>query len=115
MSKRSPITTHILDVSSGKPAANVICKLERQNAQFQWEKIGEGVTNSDGRIETLLSTPLVKGSYRIEFETKPYFEQKKISTFYPSVIVQFEVTEPGEHYHVPLLLSPYGYSTYRGS
>jgi 5-hydroxyisourate hydrolase len=115
MSKRSPITTHILDVSVGKPAANVSCKLEKQNTQLQWEKIGEGVTNSDGRIENLLSTPLTKGIYRLEFLTKPYFEQRKISSFYPSVTVQFEITSTDEHYHVPLLLSPYGYSTYRGS
>jgi len=115
MSKRSPITTHILDVSAGKPAANVACKLEKQNAQLQWEKIGEGVTNSDGRIEGLLSTALVKGIYRLEFLTKPYFEQRKLTTFYPSVTVHFEVNSPDEHYHVPLLLSPYGYSTYRGS
>ncbi|MBM4303159.1 MAG: hydroxyisourate hydrolase [Deltaproteobacteria bacterium] len=115
MSKRSPITTHILDVSAGKPAANVSCKLEKQNAQLHWEKIGEGVTNSDGRIENLLSTPLLKGVYRLEFLTKAYFEQRKLTSFYPAVTVHFEVTSPDEHYHVPLLLSPYGYSTYRGS
>ena len=109
------ISSHILDTNLGKPAANVSCKLEKQNAQQQWEKIGEGVTNLDGRVENLLSSPLVKGIYRLEFLTKPYFEQKKINSFYPSVTVCFEVTAPDEHYHVPLLLSPYGYSTYRGS
>ncbi len=115
MNKLSPITTHVLDVSCGKPAANISCKLERLNSQSQWEKIGEGVTNQDGRVDTLLSSPINKGIYRIEFLTKPYFEQKKTNSFYPSVTVHFEIVSPEEHYHVPLLLSPYGYSTYRGS
>jgi 5-hydroxyisourate hydrolase len=115
MSKRSPITTHILDVSAGKPAANVICKLERQNSSSEWEKIAEGMTNQEGRIENLVSGSISKGIYRLEFLTKVYFDQKKINSFYPSITIQFEVTVPEEHYHVPLLLSPYGYSTYRGS
>ena len=115
MSKRSPITTHVLDVSLGKPASNILCKLRRLNSQNKWEKISEGITNQDGRVEDLLSTALTKGTYRLEFLTGPYFENRKVSTFYPSVNIIFEVTAPEEHYHVPLLLSPFGYSTYRGS
>ena len=115
MSKRSPITSHILDVSSGKPAANVSVKIEKQNSQSGWDKLGEGVTNSDGRIETLITGPVTQGVYRLEFMTKSYFDQRKIKSFYPSVTVVFEIASVDEHYHVPLLLSPYGYSTYRGS
>ncbi len=117
MNKRSPITSHVLDVSLGKPATNLSCRCEKWNAQTsppQWEKVGEGVTNEDGRVETLHSSELVPGLYRIEFLTGSYFENRKISTFYPSVTVGFEVVNAKEHYHVPLLLSPYGYSTYRG-
>ncbi len=115
MNKRSPITTHILDISLGKPAADVSCKLERQTTKSDWEKLGEGMTNADGRQENLFSGPLTSGVYRLEFFTKPYFERKQTKSFYSSVTVTFEVTATEEHYHVPLLLSPFGYSTYRGS
>ncbi|NBX93347.1 MAG: hydroxyisourate hydrolase [Proteobacteria bacterium] len=115
MNKRSPITTHVLDVSSGRPASGLRCILERQNSQGTWDKLGESSTNEDGRIEDWWSGPIQGGVYRIEFFTQAYFEAKKISTFYPSVLVQFEITELNQHYHVPLLLSPFGYSTYRGS
>jgi len=115
MNKRSPITTHILDVSLGKPATGVSCKLEKCTGENRWEAIGNGITNQDGRVEGLFNGALTVGLYRIEFLTKPYFEQRKVRSFYPSVTVTFEVLEPTEHYHVPLLLSPFGFSTYRGS
>jgi len=115
MSKRSPITTHILDVSQGKPASGVSCKLEKLDEKQRWIPLGTGVTNSDGRVENLLNDSLSPGIYRIEFLTKPYFDQKKIRSFYPNVMIQFEVLDAQEHYHVPLLLSPFGFSTYRGS
>lgn len=115
MNKRSPITTHILDVSLGKPASGVSCRLERLETANTWSEVGKGLTNADGRVDTLMAEPLTKGIYRIEFVTKPYFEQKKTRSFYPSVTVQFEVVNESEHYHVPLLLSPFGFSTYRGS
>lgn len=115
MNKRSPVTTHILDVSLGKPASGVSCRLEKLDEKNHWSEIGTGTTNQDGRVENLLAGPLTKGIYRIEFFTKAYFEQRKLKSFYPSVVVHFEVSEPTEHYHVPLLLSPFGFSTYRGS
>lgn len=115
MSQRSPITTHVLDVSLGKPAAKLLCKLRMLNSENKWEKVAQGMTNQDGRIENLISGALKKGTYRLEFMTGAYFQNRKVDTFYPSVTVIFEVADPKEHYHVPLLLSPYGYSTYRGS
>lgn len=115
MSKRSPITTHILDVSRGKPASGITCKLEKLEEKKGWVPLGSGITNSDGRLENLLSDSLSPGIYRIEFLTKAYFEQQKTRTFYPAINIQFEVCDAQEHYHVPLLLSPFGFSTYRGS
>ena len=115
MSKRSPITTHVLDVSLGSPAKDIRCQLNRLNSQSRWDKISEGVTNQDGRIETLLGGELQIGIYRLDFMTRAYFESRNLASFYPSVSITFEVTATDQHYHVPLLLSPYGYSTYRGS
>lgn len=115
MSKRSPITTHVLDVSRGKPASGIECKLEKLDEKKGWIPSGTGTTNSDGRVESLLSESLSPGIYRIEFLTKAYFDQQKTRSFYPAVNIQFEVSDAQEHYHVPLLLSPFGFSTYRGS
>ncbi len=112
---QNPLTTHVLDTRSGKPAAGLPVTLEKQ-LESAFVPIGQGVTNSDGR----LSEPLVQGDweagvYRITFDTKSYFASENIQGFYPTVKVVFEVTEPETHHHVPLLLSPFGYSTYRGS
>ncbi len=107
----SPITTHVLDVSLGRPAAGVPVVLESGG-----KELGRGVTDADGRLKTLLGdAPLAAGVYRLTFDTDAYFKALKTDSFYPSVSVTFEVRKPGEHYHVPLLLSPFGYSTYRGS
>jgi len=107
MKERSPITTHILDMAKGKPAAGVPVTLDILDGK-NWKTLGQGMTNADGRVEDLLpkSAPLATGIYRLTFETK---------SFYPQVAIQFQVTSETEHYHIPLLLSPYGYSTYRGS
>ena len=111
----SPITTHILDTAVGKPAAGVPVSLSLMTAGG-WETVGEGVTNSDGRITDLLAADGLKvGTYRIVFETGPYFAASGQTGFYPFVPVVFVITEADQHYHVPLLLNPYGYSTYRGS
>lgn len=111
----SPITTHVLDTARGQPAAGIAVLLEQCDGS--WREIGRGVTDADGRCRTLLldSHTLAAGQYRLTFETRPYFEAQRVSAFYPAVSVLFEVREPGQHYHVPLLLSPFGYSTYRGS
>ncbi len=114
---RSPITTHVLDVSRGRPAAGVPVKLERSLPDGGWEPLGQGETDQDGRASQLLPAgcSLKKGSYRISFDTAAYWGALKSRGFYPAVAVVFFVESESERYHVPLLLSPFGYSTYRGS
>jgi len=113
---RSPITIHVLDTSRGKPAAGVAVMLEQADGQ-EWRELAKGKTDGDGRIEMLLpkGKPVVAGIYRVTFESGAYFAESKTKTLYPRITVLFEVTDPKEHYHIPLLLSPFGYSTYRGS
>jgi 5-hydroxyisourate hydrolase len=112
----SQITTHVLDTALGKPAANVPVVLEFQTASGEWKKLGESATDADGRLKDLLpAKTLEAGKYRLAFDTSVYFAAHGVKAFYPEVIVTFEVKNPLEHYHVPLLLSAYGYSTYRGS
>ena len=111
----SQITTHILDTTKGKPAAGVPITLLRQ-AGDKWQEIARGVTNSDGRIADLLpkEKQLEMGAYKMKFDTQEYFTQDSTINFYPFVEIVFNVAG-NEHYHVPLLLNPFGYSTYRGS
>jgi 5-hydroxyisourate hydrolase len=111
----SPITTHVLDVSKGKPAAGVPVILERKKSDATWENLSARLTDQDGRVKDLCDKALTAGIYRITFDSGAYFAALKIASFYPSVTVLFEITAPTEHHHVPLLLSPFGYSTYRGS
>lgn len=120
----SQITTHVLDTSLGRPAVGVPIHLYQQvenesdnSAEKKWEKMGCGITNSDGRIAKLLDSdlPLPAGVYRVHFDIKRYFATAQQKAFYPYVDVVFELGDGGEHYHIPLLLSPFGYSTYRGS
>jgi 5-hydroxyisourate hydrolase len=112
---KSPITTHILDVSLGKPAANVAVRLSRAEGSA-FAEIAHGVTDADGRVTTLLAPgALTKGMYRLSFDVGAYFTASQRSSFYPHVDVVFVVESPEQHHHVPLLLSPFGYSTYRGS
>jgi len=112
----SPITTHVLDTSKGKPAQGVHIILEKPNADGTWTVLGKGQTNADGRLPGLLAdeTKLESGIYRLVFDTASYFKAHGVKAFYPSVTIAFETTDQ-LHYHVPLLLNPYGYSTYRGS
>lgn len=107
------ISTHILDTSKGRPASGVAVTLEKLEGTA-WQRVGQGVTDADGRAKGLLET-VAEGSYRLRFEVAAYFLAQKIDSFYPSVSVDFTVRATGEHYHVPLLLNPFGYSTYRGS
>jgi len=107
------ISTHVLDTSVGDPAAGVPVALEVAY-EGGWAPIGHGVTDPDGRLGDL-ATELTEGTYRIRFDTATYFAATGKRAFYPEVTVVFEVTEPERHHHVPLLLSPFGYSTYRGS
>jgi 5-hydroxyisourate hydrolase len=111
----SQITTHVLDTSMGKPAKGIQIHLEEKSGS-DWKLLGSGITNDDGRIADLLSKDVLlkHGIYKLTFEVKPYFDNQNLVSFYPSVTVEFEVKED-RHYHVPLLLNPFGYSTYRGS
>ena len=116
----SQITTHILDTSKGKPAEAVTIVLFQQDptdpVTAGWRQIAIGTTNEDGRIPGLLAENAIldAGVYKMRFETKEYFEKQGIQTFYPFVEITFSISG-SEHYHVPLLLNPFGYSTYRGS
>ena len=111
----SQITTHILDTTKGKPAQGVTIILYQQQNN-DWIETAKGITNNDGRISDWLDKKriLALGIYKIKFLTKEYFDQQAIPTFYPYVEITFEITNQ-EHYHVPLLLNPFGYGTYRGS
>jgi 5-hydroxyisourate hydrolase len=112
----SAITTHVLDTARGRPAAGVPITLEIEEGGA-WTQLGAGETDSDGRLRSLLpdGLPPAAGTYRITFDTAAYFTTTETAAFYPTVQVIFLLDAPGQHYHVPLLLSPYGYSTYRGS
>lgn len=112
----SQITSHILNTTLGKPAAGVLIVLYRQTNDDDWEEIVRGITNQDGRIADWLPKDEVldTGNYKLKFETGDYFKQLQLPSFYPFVEIVFSITD-GSHYHVPLLLNPYGYSTYRGS
>ena len=111
----SQITTHVLDTASGKPAPGISVKLFSLEKKT-WKLTAEGITNDDGRISTLLEKNKIldKGIYKMNFDTGFYFQKGKVKNFYPFVEIVFEI-DSNEHYHIPLLLSPYGYSTYRGS
>jgi 5-hydroxyisourate hydrolase len=111
----SQITTHILDTTLGKPAAGITITLYR-GQNDEWTEVTRGQTNNDGRITDLLKTDetLQTGIYKLRFETKDYFDTTGTPTFYPYIEIIFDI-QSAAHYHVPLLLNPFGYSTYRGS
>jgi 5-hydroxyisourate hydrolase len=113
----SPITTHVLDTSLGSPAANVAVTLEILDAYGAAHPLGQARTDADGRVQDLLpaDSALEPGRYRLTFDVGAYFTGTRRETFYPQVMVTFELRDATQHYHVPLLVSPYGYSTYRGS
>ncbi|MGC5628493.1 hydroxyisourate hydrolase [Georgenia sp. Z1344] len=119
----SHVTTHVLDAVTGIPAAGIAVRLSRiegdgasgaAGAETATE-VAAGTTNSDGRIRDLGPEVIDPGTYRITFATGEYFRAQGVETFYPSVTIDFFVDEGRDHYHVPCLLSPFAYSTYRGS
>lgn len=112
----SHITTHVLDTSRGTPAAGVPVTLEQRIAADRWQPIGSGETDADGRLRTLTrENEAAPGIYRLVFHTGGYFRSRGDATLYPEVVILFETVEGQAHYHVPLLVSPFGYTTYRGS
>ncbi|TWX53696.1 hydroxyisourate hydrolase [Colwellia hornerae] len=119
----SQITSHVLDISRGKPAAGITISLfeligsSDSKSQAQWSLLAEGQTNSDGRVPALLEKDRVlpAGSYRVHFAISDYFNALNERAFYPYVDIVFDISGAGEHYHIPLLLTAFGYSTYRGS
>jgi len=115
----SQITTHVLDTSKGKPAEGIEIILYQQSVDpvtSGWKEVAIGTTDSDGRILNLLDKDamLEVGIYKLKFNIQPYFEKQATVGFYPFVEITFQIRD-SEHYHIPLLLSPFGYSTYRGS
>ena len=111
----SGITTHILDTSRGKPAAGVPIRLYRLDGA-DWHLVGKGSTDADGRLKTLVPDgEMRRGTWRIHFDTGAYFEAGGVDGFYPYAEIVFTVVDAAQHFHVPLLLNPFGYSTYRGS
>jgi 5-hydroxyisourate hydrolase len=112
----SAITTHILDIARGRPAQGVAVTLEVETAGG-WELVGKGTTDKDGRLSDLVPEEMMPdaGVYRLIFDTARYFAAREVEGFYPQVTIVFKLRDPAQHYHVPLLLSPFGYSTYRGT
>jgi 5-hydroxyisourate hydrolase len=113
----SGITSHVLDVSRGKPASGIPVTLEIRKARDEWKMVGEGLSDADGRVKNLLADKVrfEVGTYRLHFDVSKYFHAQKTESFYEEVSIIFRVGDTTQHYHVPLLLSPYGYTTYRGS
>ncbi len=110
------ISTHVLDTARGAPARGVHIKLERI-AGDGWELVGDGETDLEGRLRTLVpqDVALTPNTYRLTFDTHAYARKNLVECFFPEVQITFDVKDSSQHYHVPLLLSPYGYSTYRGT
>ncbi len=103
------LSTHVLDTAAGRPGAGIAVALTRRDG----EEIGVGVTDADGRVASIGPERLEAGDYVLRFDTGSYFQGA--IAFYPEVVVVFTIADPGQHYHVPVLLSPYGFTTYRGS
>jgi 5-hydroxyisourate hydrolase len=111
----SAITTHVLDTSLGRPGAGIRVQLHRKSGN-EWKPIGDSRTDANGRCADLMNSENAElGTYRLLFFSADYFRERDTKTFYPEIPVIFEVKDSAQHYHVPLLISPFGYSTYRGS
>lgn len=113
---QNPLSVHVLNLENGLPSAEVKVTLEEQQ-QGKWVQIAQATTNAQGRISGLFpeNKAFAKGLYKVTFKTGDWFQQRQQKTFFPEVPVIFTVDGSVNHYHIPLLLSPYGYSTYRGN
>ena len=112
----SGISTHVLDLTLGKPAAGVTVRLSKEEGG-SWTEVSTRRTDADGRVKSMLreNEPLERGTYRLRFDTASYFQAKAIAALHPFVEIVFEIRNSGEHHHIPLLVTPHSYSTYRGS
>jgi 5-hydroxyisourate hydrolase len=108
------LSSHVLDGTRGEPAAGVPVRWDRL-AEGGWETVAHAVTDEDGRVTDWGDASTDEGVHRVVFGSGEYFSARQVETFYPEVVVVFEVTDADRHHHVPLLLSPFAYSTYRGS
>ncbi len=109
------ISTHVLDTTRGRPAAGLAVTLRRRGADGDWSVVERAITDADGRVKDLSHGPVAAGDYRLEFATGKYFTESGTDLFYPEVFVTIVVADGEGHLHVPLLLSPFGYSTYKGT
>ncbi len=112
----NPLSVHVLDLQSGRPTAGIRVTLEQREGAA-WRQLANGVTDAQGRIQALYpeNGTLAAGDYRIVFQTGEHYKRQGQATFFPRIPVEFSVDAPTQHYHIPLLLSPFGYSTYRGN
>lgn len=110
----SHVTTHILDTATGTPASGVAVELHAGSGNG-WTRLAAGTTDANGRVQDLGPEQLPAGNYQLRFDTGSYFAGSNTETFFPEVALTFSVKAGQEHYHVPLLLSPFAYSTYRGN
>jgi 5-hydroxyisourate hydrolase len=112
----SGISTHVLDLARGRPAEGITVRLER-SIDGAWLPVATATTNADGRVPNLLASgpPLLPGAWRLHFALAPYFAAQAIDGFFPEALLTFDVRDANLHHHVPLLLSPHGFTTYRGS
>ncbi|MCD2442914.1 hydroxyisourate hydrolase [Agromyces sp. SYSU K20354] len=110
----SRITTHVLDATTGRPAAGLTVELLGPSGD-EWGRVAASVTDDDGRISHFGPDELLPGEYRLRFDTGAWFAARGVDTFYPEVVITVRIEDDGRHVHAPLLLSPFAYSTYRGS
>jgi 5-hydroxyisourate hydrolase len=109
------VSTHVLDTARGRPAKGVPVTLSHRGTDRRWTVVGRGTTDAEGRVRELAEGGLAGGEYRLEFDTAHYFQEHGDTEFYPEVSVVFAVSDSRGHLHIPLLLSPFGYSTYKGT
>jgi len=111
------ISTHVLNLVTGLPARNIPVLLEARGALNTWRTVGEGYTNDEGRIDDLLpqGVRIQAGTYRLTFDVAAYFRSQSTVSFYPEIAIAFGIRDATQHHHIPLLIGPFGYTTYRGS
>ncbi len=108
------VSTHVLDIMRGTPAAGLEVALFRREPDGDWREIGSAQTDADGRVRSMTDDELEAGEYRLAFATRPYFERSGLSAFYPEISVVFNLDDPSSNLHLPVLLTAFGYSTYKG-